>query len=89
VFLHKAKSAQVPYQTVFDVRADADDPVMAWTGRPLSELPEGHWVLIDPLEIHRLATTYRHVPDVPPSYPGPRDRPYLMNRDRQVIVPTR
>ncbi|HEV7300209.1 MAG TPA: hypothetical protein VGN72_12640 [Tepidisphaeraceae bacterium] len=88
-FLHKARSSQVPYRTIFNVRADADDPITAWTGRPLSELPEGEWVLIDPAEIQRLSSTYRHVPSIPPTYPGPRDRPYMLNRHGHMIVPER
>jgi hypothetical protein len=87
LFLHNAPSAQLPYRTVFDLRADTDDVVTAWTGKPLSELPEGQWVLIDPEEIHRLATTYRHVPDLPSDFPGPRNRPFLMNREGEVVVP--
>jgi 4-amino-4-deoxy-L-arabinose transferase-like glycosyltransferase len=87
LFLHNAPSAQLPYRTVFDLRADTDDVITAWTGKPLSQLPEGQWVLIDPEEIHRLATTYRHVPDLPDDFPGPRNRPFLMNRQGEVVVP--
>jgi hypothetical protein len=89
VFLHKARTAQLRYRGVFDVRPDTDDPVTAWTGRPLNELPPGEWVLIDPAEIRRLSSTYRHVPDVPPGFPGPRDRPFLLDRDGRMIVPRR
>ncbi len=88
-FLQMVNTAQTRYRTVFDVRPDSDDPIVAWTGKPLSELGENEWVLIDPAEISRLSKTYRHVPDVPASYPGPRDRPYLMNSTGRVIVPAR
>ena len=71
-FLYRFPGKQLHYRTVFDLPGDAKDMYQAWTGMPKDQI---HGTLvINPMEVHRLATHYYHVPDLPPDFSEPTDQ---------------
>jgi 4-amino-4-deoxy-L-arabinose transferase-like glycosyltransferase len=71
-FLYRFPANQLHYRTVFDLPSDAKDMYQAWTGMPKDQI---HGTLvINPMEVHRLATHYYRVPDLPPDFSDPTDQ---------------
>ena len=74
-FLYQIPMSRLHYRTVFDLPSDAPDALAAWVDPALK-----HPILvIDPAEIARLHATYKHVPPLGESTPGPRDRPFVIS----------
>lgn len=61
-FIYPIPMEHLQYRTAFDVLPSADWQA-AWLPEGLADL-----ILIDPTEWHRLASTYRHIPPVPPRF---------------------
>ena len=71
-FLYRFNARQLHYRTVFDLPGDASDMYHAWTGMPKDQIRGT--LVINPMEVHRLATHYYHVPDLPPDFADPADQ---------------
>lgn len=74
-FLYQIPMSRLHYRTVFDLPSDAPDALAAWVD-PMLKDPI---LVIDPAEIARLHATYKYVPPLDESTPGPRDRPFVID----------
>lgn len=77
-FLYRFPSRQLRYRTVFDIKGDARNMYEAWTALPEDQVKG--IIVLNPMEVQRLSQTYHHVPTLPQTYPGPRDRTVILQR---------
>jgi hypothetical protein len=68
-FLYQIPMSRLHYSTVFDLPADASDPVEAWAGKDAVH-NTNYWLVVNTSEIERLNRTYERVPLLPAKWAG-------------------
>jgi hypothetical protein len=78
-FLYQIPMKQLHYSTVFNLQGD--DPIAAWAG-PQAKGNPNWFLVINPMEIDRLHTTYRNVPALPSDWAGHGEEPFYLRADK-------
>jgi hypothetical protein len=82
-FLYQVPMNRLRYRIVFDLPAEAADPLDAWVGPAARH--DARWLfVINPTEIERLHESYLHVPGLPATEDGPRDRVYVVYPEKST-----
>jgi hypothetical protein len=79
-FFYQIPMDRLMYRTVFDVDPFADDFIEAWLGEAPAVGRGDLLLVIHPMEVERLHRTYYRIPVLPETYPGPRNRPFVVRR---------
>jgi hypothetical protein len=76
-FIYSVPMSRLHYRTVFDVDIKPSQTLIdAWT----QDAGDADVIVVDPLELERFARTYYGIPPLPPEFPGPRDRMFVIPR---------
>jgi hypothetical protein len=77
-YLYRISSNRLRYRTVFDLPGNAQNMYQAWMG--VDKADAKGLIVLNPMEVDRLARTYYKVPNLPRDFSGPTDRPLILKR---------
>ncbi|MGC4030283.1 MAG: hypothetical protein QM754_00850 [Tepidisphaeraceae bacterium] len=79
-FFYPFEPGKLLYRNVFNVDMQPDDKLAdGWLGKSVTQLRrEGWWVLVNPAELVRLSSTYRHLPAASTPFDDPTAGPILL-----------